>query len=107
MSQKANLGIIRGLPLVLALVTTIGLTSSGAAEETTTFRLLQLTGSSVKWGTPTMGTGATVTYAFLEAPLNFPQARNCRAMAGIEALLVKSGIDRVDFEAETAAAFQA
>ncbi len=51
--------------------------SSGFAGE---FRLLQLNGNLVKWGNPTLGAGAVVTWALLDKASHFPDALNCRSM---------------------------
>ena len=78
-----------------------------AAEEAGIFRIIDLKGSSVKWGSPKMGTGAAVTYAFATEPVVFSEARNCRAMEPMDALLASSGVGQALYEAETARAFDA
>lgn len=45
------------------------------------YRLLTLSGNWVKWGEPKLGTGARVTYAFLDRKVSFSGTRNCGAMA--------------------------
>jgi hypothetical protein len=50
------------------------------------FELLSLDGVLVKWGAGRLGSGAEVTYAFLDAPASFDDARNCRAMEPLDAL---------------------
>lgn len=98
---------MRGLTLALALAATTALASSAAAEPAAIFRILELKGSAVKWGHPALGTGAHVTYGFVDSRVDFRQARNCRAMVPMDALLAKSGIDRAMYESETAKAFEA
>lgn len=80
---------------------------SAEADKAGIFRIIQLKGSAVKWGGPSMGTGATVSYAFATEPVAFSEARNCRAMEPMDELLARSGIDRAAYEAETAKAFEA
>jgi hypothetical protein len=94
---------LRGWFLGLALA---GLVGFGGAHAQTLlgFRLLDFDGVFVRWG----GTGAepvTVTYAFVDKPVQFSDARNCGAMVPIDGLLVRSGIERSDFLREAEAAF--
>lgn len=44
------------------------------------YRLLKLDGAIVKWGRPTLGTGATISYAIVKSSRWFPDARNCRRL---------------------------
>jgi predicted Zn-dependent protease len=80
---------------------------TAAAGKAGIFRIIELKGSKVKWGSPTMGTGTSVTYAFATAPVAFSEARNCRAMVPMDSLLAKSNIDKSQYEAEAAKAFDA
>src|SRR5690606_37842359 len=57
------------------------------------YRQLQLGGDTVKWGAPSIGSGATVTYAVVAEDVGFPGARNCAAMVPPTALLRRSGIE--------------
>jgi hypothetical protein len=111
---------MRGLKAAVALAATmafapatftsmpaIGEPLSAAAGKAGIFRIIELKGSKVKWGSPAMGTGTSVTYAFATAPVAFSEARNCRAMAPMDGLLAKSGIDKSQYEAEAAKAFEA
>lgn len=68
--------------------------------------LLKLKGRYVKWGEAAYGRKATVTYAFLDHPRGFPDARNCTAMEPIGDLLQRNGIHRAAFAGEVAAAFR-
>ncbi|HET7718121.1 MAG TPA: matrixin family metalloprotease [Bauldia sp.] len=70
-----------------------------------TYRHIILDGHQVKWGSPSAGTGAVVTYARLRDAREFPMARNCKAMAPIEPLLAASGLSMGVFDAELEAAF--
>lgn len=67
--------------------------------------LLELAGRHVKWGAPVYGSHARVTYGFVAAPTDFPEARNCQAMAPLSPMLARYGIDHAALERETAAAF--
>jgi len=90
--------------LGLALAGLVGL--GGAHAQTFLgFRLLDFGGIFVRWG----GTGAepaTVTYAFVEQPVEFKDARNCSAMVPINDLLARSNVDVSAFRKEVAAAFE-
>ncbi|MBL8893004.1 MAG: matrixin family metalloprotease [Rhizobiales bacterium] len=55
------------------------------------YRLLSLNGSLVKWGKPTLGSGAVVTYTFATKPMTFDGARNCASMAPFDGLATASG----------------
>jgi hypothetical protein len=76
------------------------------AAQPDTQGLLRLAGRHVKWGGLHYGTGATVTYAFLDQPLKQPTARNCVEMTSVGDLLAAAGLARAPFEAEIAAAFR-
>jgi len=80
---------------------------SAEANQAGIFRIIELKGSAVKWGGPQMGTGAVVTYAFATETVAFSEARNCRAMETMDALLAKSGVDKALYEGEAAKAFEA
>ena len=54
----------------------VGAAAGSAAE----FRLLRLNGNLVKWGDPTLGEGAVITWALLDKASRFPDALNCRSM---------------------------
>ncbi|MCC5809495.1 MAG: matrixin family metalloprotease [Ectothiorhodospiraceae bacterium] len=71
------------------------------------FRLLQLSGHYLKWGRPEPGTGATVSYAFVEQPVQLEEARNCGRMVSMDVLASLSGLTRTQIAEETRAAFQA
>lgn len=98
---------MRGLIVALALAATTALGPAAAAENATIFRIIELKGSAIKWGSPALGTGASVTYAFATDPVVFSEARNCSAMVPVDGLLAKSGIDRAVYEAVTVKAFDA
>ncbi|MEJ0013459.1 MAG: matrixin family metalloprotease [Bauldia sp.] len=64
-----------------------------------------LDGDTVKWGAPVLGTGATVTYALVAAPGEFPDARNCRSVVALDGLLAANGISSARFQGEVTQAF--
>lgn len=69
------------------------------------YRLLELGGYKVKWGDRRLGVGASVSYAFAGEALRFDDARNCRDLAPIEALLGEK-LSMETLARETAAAFR-
>jgi hypothetical protein len=77
----------------------------GVAPAEQNFLLLKLDGAFVKWGGPTLGTGARVTYAFVREPIQFSDARNCEAMRPLEPALARQEISPAALRAEAAAAF--
>jgi hypothetical protein len=60
------------------------------------FRVLDLDGTLVQWGSPRHGETVTVTYAFIQRSARYDGARNCQAMDPINGLLARS---RVSVEA--------
>jgi len=84
-----------------------GLVGIGGAHATGIlgFRLLDFDGILVRWG-GSEAVPARVTYSFVEQPVAYKDARNCRAMVPMDDLLKQSGIDRAALERETVAAFQ-
>jgi hypothetical protein len=86
-----------------------GLVGFGGANAATflQFRLLDFDGVFVRWGGVEADSGpVTVTYAFVERPVQFSDARNCAAMVPVDDLLDHSRIARDAFRSEVAAAFQ-
>lgn len=70
------------------------------------YKLLKLSGHYVKWGDQALGSGATVTYAFVDEAMRFRDARNCSQVVPMTDLMARSGISRDALEAEAAAAFR-
>jgi hypothetical protein len=97
-------GEVRGLAAALALAGILTFTNSGA-KASDEFLLLRLDGTFVKWGTPVLGTGAKVRYAFAEREMRFAGARNCAGIAQVDALVSGASVSRAIFEREVAAAF--
>lgn len=69
------------------------------------YRLLELDGYRVKWGERQLGVGASISYAFAGETLRFDEARNCRELAPVAALLGEH-LSMETLENETAAAFR-
>ncbi len=91
----------------LGLAVGLGALSAEARDRASgqEFRLLELEGRTVRWTAPAEGLPATITYAFLTGPKDFPGARNCDSMLPPEAALDASRISSEAFRAETRAAF--
>lgn len=70
-------------------------------------RLLVLDGSSVKWGAPEWGAGATVTYGFATTEMKSPSARNCAALLPLAEMAKRTGLPDSRLRGEAAAAFAA
>lgn len=68
------------------------------------FRLLQIDGRDVKWGEPTLGKGATITYAVIGGPNTIRGNVNCVHVAGIGPILQHSQVTRRDFDRELSGA---
>ena len=95
---------MRGIIFGAALAAFGGFVSQDASA-LSGYRLLQLEGHYVKWGSPRLGTAATVSYAVVDRSMSFPEARNCGAMVSTDGLLSASAISRSAFGAEVRAAF--
>ena len=70
--------------MVLAIL--IPLVGSGAAHAADSRGLIAFAGRNVKWGAPDYGSGAEITYAFLQRSQTFAGARNCARMLPIHSL---------------------
>lgn len=77
--------------------------SSGTLSE---YRHLTLDGHLVKWGAPTLGAGAAISYAVVTVETHFAGARNCGGIAPVGGLLQANRIARPLFDEELAAAFR-
>lgn len=111
---------MRGLGFALALAATVVCAPiiftpetsnaqpvTAAGDKAGIYRIIELKGGKVKWGSPELGTGASVTYAFATEATVFSEARNCRAIEPVDALLARSGISQRLYESEAAKAFDA
>ena len=55
-------------------------------------------GQNVKWGSSVPGTGAQITYAFVQQRTLMPNARNCRRMESVSSMLERRGLTFSDLE---------
>jgi Matrixin len=90
--------------LVRLVIVAAALSAPSAGHAGEAFRLLLLDGFAVKWGTPVLGSPASVSYALVTVPTTFPEARNCKSMRPMAELAGKSPLapERIDHEVETA-----
>src|SRR5262245_38040347 len=80
--------LLRVSRVVLALICLLlAATAARAADQ---YLLLRLDGGLLKWGSPKVGTPATVRYAFVASAMEFPGAINCEAMVPLAGLLASS-----------------
>jgi len=70
------------------------------------FRLLQLDERPVKWGEALLGTGAVVSYAFVDAPQHFADARNCGRLLPVADLATRHSLAVASIREEAATAFR-
>ena len=98
---------MRTLGLALAWLVLWGAVApfAGSAQAGSSFELLRLDKSVVKWGEPETGTGARVSYAFVTEKMRFAGARNCQEMQSPDAFLESSAIAAGDLATEVDAAF--
>jgi hypothetical protein len=68
------------------------------------YKLLKLDGHIVKWGDPTLGSPAHVTYAFVTAAFHDPEARNCSDIVPLKGVERTSGLGRDELRRQAAAA---
>ncbi|HMR31904.1 MAG TPA: matrixin family metalloprotease [Geminicoccaceae bacterium] len=81
--------------ILLALSVTMIAPAGQAADDIR--GLISFAGHNVKWGQPDYGSGAEVTYGFLDRPRSFPDARNCSEMLPLRSLTKRSAIPMVAF----------
>lgn len=94
---------LRALATALLLPLTLPLF---AEDDKGGYRLLELDGYKVKWGEQTLGAGASISYAFADASMQFDNARNCRELVPMAALTGHAlSVDVL--EREATAAFRA
>jgi hypothetical protein len=94
---------MRGLVIWAAvLITAI---TGANAQNFLGFRLLDFDGRNIVWGASPGDGSLTVSYAFLAADTDFPDARNCRSMGPLTGLLARSRLDEREFRREVRAAF--
>jgi Matrixin len=68
------------------------------------YRFLSIDDHDVKWGTPELATGASVTYSVAIGHIDASGVTNCRAVTGVGPLLKHSHLKQTTFEAEVRAA---
>lgn len=85
--------------ILLAIAAAVAL-GSPAGQAGGGYELLAFDGHLVKWGEPRAGAGATVSYALATGPMRFPEARNCRSIVPVDAMLARSGITVAAFRRE-------
>jgi hypothetical protein len=69
------------------------------------FKLLEIDGHAVKWGSPRLGDGAVVTWRLAFARGTAPGRENCRRTIGTDTLLQSAGLKREDALRAADAAF--
>jgi hypothetical protein len=98
--------VTRTKRLFLALFFTLVPTAEALGGDTDDYRLLNLDGHTVKWGAPSMGAGATVTYAIATTSSSASGIENCRKTEGINELLARSHVKKRVFERALHRAFK-
>jgi hypothetical protein len=71
------------------------------------FKLIELQGANIKWGSSVLGTPARVTVAFADEARATPDARNCRQIGPMSGLLGKADVSWPMFRTEVRAALDA
>ena len=97
-------GFVRSVIVVLALAGAVvfaGQTAYGADG----YQLLRLDDHLVKWGSPKLGSGATVRYAFATNAMHFNGAHNCGDIGALDQVIGAAKIKPADFATEVMAAF--
>lgn len=97
---------MRRLLVLASIATLIATIASVNAQGLFGFRLLKLDGEHVIWTTWKGEPKAThVTYAFVRARTDTPDAINCRSIGPIDSVLKTSNLERAAFRNEVRAAF--
>lgn len=94
---------LKRLAAAMAFMAAAGAGHVAAAD----FRLLVLDGAIVKWGPATAGTGADVSWSFVNSSVNSAKARNCAALVPLDGLAKSSHLPAQTLRDETQAAFEA
>lgn len=99
LAMRAHFPIVASMMLgLLSLALPLHASASEAG-----YRLLELDGYKVKWGGRQLGVGARVSYAFAKQTLQFDEARNCRDLVSVDALLGETlSMETLVHEAEAA-----
>ena len=91
---------LAGLLYRLSLIASAVLLAAASARGETkrAYKLLEIDGQNVKWGSSVPGRGARVTYAFVRHPTVMPNARNCRRMESVSPMLERRGLSFSELE---------
>jgi len=105
--QLRSISAVGGSRLMALLFILMSASAPAGAQPAPDYRLLEFDRSAVKWGPPAFGEGAVIRYAVIEDAHETPEARNCRSMASLGPLLAQARLDRAEFDAALADAFDA
>jgi hypothetical protein len=75
------------------------------AQDAQSFKVLKLEGHQVRWRPPANGAPRVITYRVVAETTEFPGARNCRGLTGLDGLAARSGLPGRAVREELAAAF--
>jgi hypothetical protein len=103
-TNAAGIGATVSLVLTTLLMSSVA--SAHPVERAERYQLLRFGSHYVKWGDHTLGSGATVTYAFANGSTRFDGAVNCGSLVPLDDLASRSGLSTAALHAETAAAFR-
>ena len=98
MSSRRFAAVLAGAVLVAAVTGSVALAAGD-------YRLLTLGERYVKWGTPSFGAPAEVTYGFADRRYEYSDAINCGVIGPIDNLLRTSKLTRQEFVDSVHAAF--
>jgi hypothetical protein len=87
------------------LVAALAFGPPAIAQDLASFKILKLEGNHVRWHKREGGRPLTVTYAVAKNETAYPDARNCRKLTSLDALLAASGISSDALRTEMAEAF--
>lgn len=93
-----------GVMLGAAVVVSTAFPFVGVVAQQRDFQLLRLGNGFVKWGDPSLGSGATINYSFVSRPTHVADARNCGDIVPIGGLLAASQVSWQAFRVEVSQA---
>jgi hypothetical protein len=82
-----------------------GLGTAAIAEGDGGYKVLKLSGNTVRWQQGAASDGLIITYGQVREPVAFADARNCRRMTSLNALLAASSVSQEQVQGEIEAAF--
>jgi hypothetical protein len=82
----------------------LGVGTGVSAAEPEAFKILKLEGNNVRWHKTTAGP-LVVSYSLVDGLVQFPGARNCRKMTGMDSITAASRVTTEALRQEIAAAF--